>query len=87
MYNALRTGPLIQYILQTNDSGIGSLILLILYGMPLIAIIFATVSKDKRILVIVFILLSLLYGTDFLVLAIAVLIACKIIFFAVEKRD
>ncbi len=87
MYNALRTGPLIQYILQTKDSGIGSLILLFLYGIPLLAIIFATVSKDKKILVIVLILLSILYGTDFMVLAIAALVACKIILSVVEKRD
>lgn len=87
MYNALRTGPLIQYMLQTKDSGIGSLILLLLYGIPLLVIIIAVASKSKKILVAVFVLLSLLYGTDFLVLAIAILIAYIVICSAVEKRS
>lgn len=81
MYNALRMGPLAHTILQTEDSGIGSLLLLFLYGIPLIAIIAAVILKSRKSFAIIITILALLYGTDFLVLAFAVLIACKVVAF------
>lgn len=89
MYNALRTGILIPYVLN-GVPGVNNMLAIVmqflLYGVPLLIIVVAAVSKSKRGAVISLIVLSLLYGTDFLVLAIAALIVFYIAMIIIDKE-
>jgi len=78
MYSALEWGPLVNFLFSDPDFGesllLARIIVFLLFAFPLVATLYAVCSKSKRVIVIIFSVLALLYGTNFLVLTIAVLI-------------